>query len=214
MDLWDINIRLFHWFLTILILLSIISGKNNYLEIHQYIGVTILGLLIFRIYWGFFGTFHAKFKNFLYKPYEVLLYLKNSEKYNGSHNPLGAISIFFILVVLFTITISGLFSSDDILVDGPLSFLLPAYTHFFTKIHNFFHYILYFIIILHISAIFYHHLIKKEKIINQMIDGKRRISFIRKKTYSKKVIRFGTLILIIFTTFPPSILYLINLYRL
>ena len=62
------------------------------------------------------------------------------------------------------LSISGLFSSDDILYDGPLVSYLPEYTIIFTKIHNLSHYLIYFLITLHILAIFYYQLIKETKI--------------------------------------------------
>jgi len=69
------------------------------------------------------------------------------------------------------LTISGLFSSDDILYDGPLTFLMPKYINFWTLIHNIFHYFLYFLIIFHLIAIGYYQFFKKNMIVQRIFYG-------------------------------------------
>ncbi len=34
------------------------------LNIHQYFGVSILGLIFFRILWGFTGSYYSRFESF------------------------------------------------------------------------------------------------------------------------------------------------------
>ena len=63
--IWDLSLRLFHMILILLVTGSIISAKLDRLDIHQYFGVMILGLMFFRILWGFLGTFNSTFKNLI-----------------------------------------------------------------------------------------------------------------------------------------------------
>ena len=79
------------------------------------------------------------------------------------------------IIVLLSISVSGLFSSDDILYDAPLSFLTPNHTSDWTYFHNILHYILYILIGTHISAILYYQIVKKMKIIERILDGYSRI---------------------------------------
>ena len=58
---WDLSLRVFHFILIILIIGSYISAKLDMLNIHQYFGVSILGLIFFRILWGFIGIYYSKF---------------------------------------------------------------------------------------------------------------------------------------------------------
>ena len=85
--IWDFNIRIFHFLLIILMLCSIISSKLNYIFLHQYFGVTFLGLIIFRIYWGFYGSYYSRFKNFNCSPYfthtEIMNMIADLEAGNG-----------------------------------------------------------------------------------------------------------------------------------
>ena len=62
--IWDLPLRLFHISLILLVIGSISSAKMNMLDIHQYFGVALLGLVFFRILWGFCGTYYSRFKTF------------------------------------------------------------------------------------------------------------------------------------------------------
>ena len=92
--IWDLNIRIFHVLLIILTILTIASIKLNIFFLHQYFGVTFIGLIVFRIYWGFYGSFYSRFKNFYYSPGEIILFIKGYKIYKVGHNPLGSLSIF------------------------------------------------------------------------------------------------------------------------
>jgi len=182
MYIWDLNLRLFHWLLVFLIVLSIISGKMNFLYFHQFFGSMSLGLICFRIFWGFYGTYHSRFKNTFYTPKEVFLYIrggKSSMKKKATHNPLGNLSVISFYFLITILSLSGLFSTDDILFEGPLTFLIPEQSTFFTKIHNLFHYFIYVLIGLHLSTILFYQFVKKQKLINQMIDGRSRTLLIK-----------------------------------
>ena len=92
--IWDLNIRIFHLMLIITIIISIISGKFSYFYIHEISGITLFFLILFRIYWGFFGGYYSKFKNFNLNKNSLFNYFKNKEKKYFGHNPLGSLSIF------------------------------------------------------------------------------------------------------------------------
>ena len=95
--IWDLNIRIFHLLLILTITISIISGKYSYFYIHEISGVTLFFLILFRIYWGFFGGYYSKFKNFNLNKNSLLNYFKNNKIFFG-HNPLGSLSIFSIFI--------------------------------------------------------------------------------------------------------------------
>ena len=105
MYVWDINLRFFHWLLVFFITSSIISAKFNNLFLHQYFGSISLGLILFRIYWGFFGTYNAIFKNFFYSPKEIFYYLKGDKVNNKKtgHNPLGSLSVFSFYILIMVL---------------------------------------------------------------------------------------------------------------
>ena len=107
---WDPVVRLFHWSLVFAFLLAWVSGEDLQ-ALHQTAGYTIAGLLALRIIWGFAGTRHARFSDFVYKPSTVLRYVRNSarlrpDRYVG-HNPAGGWMVVAMLLVLALLCASG-----------------------------------------------------------------------------------------------------------
>ncbi|OUU80057.1 MAG: hypothetical protein CBC38_01285 [Gammaproteobacteria bacterium TMED78] len=179
--IWDLPLRLFHWLLVILIGLAWYTVEiSGDMDLHMLAGQGILALLIFRIFWGFLGTKHSLFKNFLFGIPEIFSYIKNifsssSRKYIG-HNPLGSIAVFIILSLLLFQTVTGLFATDyDGYFKGPLNDLISSATgNSITGLHHEnFEIFITSIIFIHIFAIFFHLLVKKENLIFPMFSGKK-----------------------------------------
>src|ERR1035437_1681878 len=119
--LWGLPTRLFHWLLVILIVAAYITAKigGNAMDWHGRIGLAILGLMTFRLVWGFVGSHHSRFASFLPTPASVLAYLRG--RWHGiGHNPLGAFSVFALLALIGLQLATGLFANDDIAFQGPL----------------------------------------------------------------------------------------------
>jgi cytochrome b len=108
---WDTFVRLFHWTIVGLVITSLISGEFE-LDIHPYSGYLIFALVSLRIIWGFVGSRHALFKNFIHSPSHVIRYLKdmvtgNPKRFLG-HNPAGGVMVLALLITLATTTLSGM----------------------------------------------------------------------------------------------------------
>ena len=207
--IWDLPLRLFHISLIFLVIGSISSAKLNMLDLHQYFGVALLGLVFFRIIWGFFGTYYSSFKSFNLSIIDALSQFSKTNTITSIRTPIGCYSTLIFLIVLLLISVSGLFSSDDILYDAPLSFLTPNHTSDWTYFHNILHYILYILIGTHISAILYYQVVKKMKIIERILDGYSRIEKINIVSINEKPL-IGILILLILTILPVLILLYFN----
>ena len=54
---WDAPVRLFHWTLVVLLVVSYFSGRagGDWMKLHFWSGYAILTLLLFRIAWGLVG---------------------------------------------------------------------------------------------------------------------------------------------------------------
>ena len=61
---WDLPLRLFHWAFAISVIGSFISGEMGVWAVHERFGMTIVGLVIFRVIWGFIGSETARFSHF------------------------------------------------------------------------------------------------------------------------------------------------------
>ena len=119
--IWDLPTRLFHWLLVTLIALSWWSAEYHQDELHIWLGMAVLSLLIFRLLWGFVGGSTARFANFIRGPRAVFGYLRGGWRGIG-HNPLGALSVVALLAMAGIQVVLGLFASDeDGLMQGPLA---------------------------------------------------------------------------------------------
>ena len=207
--IWDLPLRLFHISLILLVIGSISSAKMNLLDLHQYFGVALLGLVFFRILWGFFGTYYSSFKSFNLSIIDALSQFSKTNKITSIRTPIGCYSTIIFMMILLSISVSGLFSSDDILYDAPFSFLTPNLTSYWTYIHNILHYLLYILIGIHILAILYYQIVKKLKIIERVLDGYSRIEKINIVSINEKPL-IGILLLLILTFLPVLILLYFN----
>ncbi len=202
---WDLSLRVFHFILIILVIGSYISAKLDMLNIHQYFGVSLLGLIFFRILWGFIGSYYSKFESFNMSIKGSLTQFSKNNQNKSIRTPLGSFSTLTFIIVLMALSISGLFSSDDVLYDAPLAHLVPNYVYFWTDIHNVFHFFLYFLVGTHILAILYYQIIKKHKIIQRMTDGYTRINQKSVRPINEKSLK-GILLIYIFIITPILIL--------
>ena len=207
--IWDLPLRLFHIGLIFLVIGSISSAKLNMLDLHQYFGVALLGLVFFRIIWGFLGTYYSSFKSFNLSIIDALSQFWKTNTITTIRTPIRSYSTLIFITVLLSISISGLFSSDDILYDAPLSFLTLNNTSGWTYIHNILHYILYILIGTHISAILYYQIVKKIKIIERILDGYSRIEKMNIVSINEKPL-IGILLLLILTSLSVLILLYFN----
>ena len=179
------------------------------LSLHQYFGVAMLGLIFFRILWGFFGTYYSRFKSFNLSLADALSQFSKTNSITSVRTPIGSYSTLIFIIALLSISVSGLFSSDDVLYDAPLSFLTPNYTNYFTYIHNILHYLLYSLIGIHILAIIYYQIFKKMKIIERVLDGYSRIEKPNIVSINEKPL-VGIIFLLIMTFLPVFMLIYLN----
>jgi cytochrome b len=108
---WDIAVRIFHWSLVLLFFAAYLSGDGDN-ALHVYAGYGVLALVAFRLVWGFIGTKHARFTDFVRGPTAVLQYLRSiiasrPLHYLG-HNPLGGWMVIALLLSLTGTCWSGL----------------------------------------------------------------------------------------------------------
>ena len=171
--IWDLPTRLFHWLLVMAVIGSFVSVKlgGNAMVWHGRFGYLVLTLIFFRLIWGFVGTHHARFTQFIKPPQAILAYLKNPAETPG-HSPVGAISV-LVLIGLFLIqALAGLFASDDIAFDGPLAkYVASSRVELLTSFHRWNEWVLLAFVGTHIGAILYYKYAKRINLISAMITG-------------------------------------------
>lgn len=108
---WDPLVRIFHWSLVLTFIVCYLTGDEENLT-HAWSGYIILGLVAFRIVWGFIGSKHARFSDFITSPATAIVSMKDmmagkAKKYIG-HNPVGGWMVIALLVSLILTGLSGL----------------------------------------------------------------------------------------------------------
>ena len=123
---WDLPTRLFHWSLLVLVVVSWFTGEEEGLAsfIHRLSGEAIVGLLVFRLIWGFAGGEYARFSHFFAPPAEIIAHIKELVRFKAAptlgHNALGSLASLVLLLLVALVAITGLLSADGDRT-GPLS---------------------------------------------------------------------------------------------
>lgn len=195
---WDPLVRLFHWLLVLSFMISYLTGDDDS-QLHIYSGYLLLGLIAFRIVWGFIGTRYARFSNFIHPISHAIDYLKgladgNCKHYIG-HNPAGGLMVLALLTSLSLTGLSGLlvYGAEG---HGPLASTTPISSgstnhidddheddddddheveneasEFWEEIHEFFANFSVLLVIMHLVGVFMSSKIHNEDLIKAMITG-------------------------------------------
>ncbi len=116
---WDVPTRVFHWLLVLSFAGAYLTAESErYRDIHVVLGYTLLGLIGFRLLWGFFGTRYAQFRSFLFKPGEIVAYLQSlfrgKPAHYVGHNPAGSMAIWLLLGLGILAGATGVMLFQDI----------------------------------------------------------------------------------------------------
>lgn len=195
---WDLGVRVFHWSLVALFTFSYLTG-DELEELHAYSGYAVIALLVFRFIWGFVGSEHARFADFVRGPRAVIDYLKSlregrPKRYLG-HNPAGGAMIVMLLAGLSLLTFTGLMAYAEEghgpLAGADVSLISNAYAdhdddedeekgekedEFWEEVHEFVGNFMLVLIFLHIAGVFVSSRLHDEHLVKAMITGKKEIS--------------------------------------
>ena len=176
--LWDWQVRACHWLMVVLIAACWWTAENHEIVYHSYCAYGLLGVVLFRIYWGFFGSSTARFSQFIKKPSAVAQYVKTLPQRqagaSAGHNALGGYSVLVLLALMLLQIGLGLFSID---VDGFDGGPFADYLRFKTsreiaEWHEVTFNVLLGFIVLHIVAVVYYRIWRRQNLTAAMIHGK------------------------------------------
>jgi cytochrome b len=172
---WDWPTRAFHWLIVLLMPALWWTAEEHMHDLHLLLGEIALGLILFRIVWGLVGSSTARFAGFVKGPRAIRAYLRGEGQTGVGHNPLGALSVLALLVLLANVVGLGLFATDeDGLAPGPLSHLVSYDSaRILAERHEQFFWILVGFIGLHVAAILFYLLVKRDNLVTPMISGGR-----------------------------------------
>ncbi|MEJ5992511.1 cytochrome b/b6 domain-containing protein [Ramlibacter sp. PS3R-8] len=177
---WDLPTRLFHWLLAICVVFLVATAYAGAMQWHARAGYVVLALLLFRIVWGFIGGRWSRFASFLYAPRSVAAYLRGRAHPDHlvGHNPLGAGSVFAMLVVLLAQVVTGLVGDDEIGFQGPLNRFVSihrgvAATWYHRQIGQ---WLVISLVLLHVAAIAYYVVKKRQVLVRPMVVGDKDLA--------------------------------------
>ncbi len=180
---WDLPTRVFHWALAVSFLGLIVSGKiaAGAMPWHARFGYLVASLLLFRSIWGFVGGRWSRFGSFVHSPRSILRHVRGhgDPKHAVGHNPLGAMSVWALLLFLMAQVATGLFSDDRLEFSGPLSaFVSESTVKLVTSYHRYVgQRVLIGLVALHLGAIAYYRLRRKQDLIGPMLRGDKQLAF-------------------------------------
>jgi cytochrome b len=115
---WDVPTRVFHWLQALSFGAAYLTAFSERLRnYHVALGYILLGLLVFRLLWGFVGTRYARFGSFLFNPKEIVGYLsamvRGKPAHYLGHNPAGSVSVWLLLALGLFICVTGVLALQD-----------------------------------------------------------------------------------------------------
>lgn len=174
---WDPLLRLTHWSFALLIPAMWWTAENSKWALHRRLGLVLLGLLVFRVLWGFMGPETARFAQFVNGPRTVLAYLRGQwadASTHIGHSPLGGWSTLALIGAMLVQVTMGLFAGDP--YDGmtgplnPLVGVMVADT--ITELHETFFWVVAGLVVLHLSAIAFYGA-RGDDLLSPMVGGNR-----------------------------------------
>ncbi|MFQ5735407.1 MAG: cytochrome b/b6 domain-containing protein [Thermodesulfobacteriota bacterium] len=177
--IWDIPTRLFHWLLVAAFGVAYFtSGTERLLWYHSMAGYTALGLVLFRVFWGFEGNRYARFKNFVKGWSEVRSFVLNDLRLKPprslGHNPAVGWMVLLMLCLTLAITLTGIvtFAGEEGkgLLAGAVSFDTGVASG---AVHAYLALFAVAVIAVHVAAALFHDFVLRENLVLTMITGMR-----------------------------------------
>jgi len=163
---WDPLVRIFHWSLVVLFTAAWLTG-DEIDWLHEWLGYAIVGLVAIRVAWGFIGTRHARFSDFMCGPSKVVSHLAEmtrlrARRYLG-HNPAGGAMVIALLAMLATTTGTGIL----------MTAVYPK-VHWLEEVHEVAANLTLILVGLHVAGVVLASFEHRENLVKAMFTGRKR----------------------------------------
>lgn len=187
---WDPVVRLGHWLLVAGFFTNYIM-EDEVMTLHVWIGYTLLAIMLFRVLWGFVGTEHARFSDFIRSPAGIVYYLRNlfsgrARHYLG-HNPAGSIMILLLIACMISLAFSGiiLYAVEENagpmagwiveVGEGSAGALWAVDEHFWEETHEVLVNVMLGLVIIHVLGVVVSSRLHRENLVRAMISGRKPV---------------------------------------
>ena len=178
---WDPLVRVFHWGLVAAFAIAYLT-EDDFLLVHVWAGYTLLGLIVVRVVWGFIGSRHARFSDFVTRPRAAIRYLLDTvrlraRRYIG-HNPIGGAMVVVLLFSLVATAMTGMGIYGVEHHAGPLAGWFAGggerWEDTLEEVHEFFANFTLLLVFVHVLGVLTESLIHRENLVKAMINGRKR----------------------------------------
>jgi Cytochrome b len=164
---WDLPVRVFHWTLVACFVGAYALGDTErWRNVHVMLGYTVLGLIAFRLLWGFFGTHHARFRSFAFSPVAAARHLRDeiagtAQRHLG-HNPAGSWAVYGLLLLGVATGVTGYLTFNG--VGGEA----------FEEVHEVCANAWLALVVLHVLGVVFSSFMQRENLVRAMVTGRKR----------------------------------------
>lgn len=175
--IWDLPTRLFHWLFAASFTGAYLTAESDaWLGVHTGLGYLMLGLLAFRLVWGFSGGHYARFSNFLFSPVQAWQYLietleKHAARHLG-HNPAGSWAVYLLLTLGLVVGLTGVFAQGGEEQQGAAAALLSYdLGHAIKEAHEVVATLMLLLVFGHVAGVVIESRLHRENLARSMVTG-------------------------------------------
>lgn len=163
---WDSPTRFFHWLLVASFAGAWLArGSESWRDVHEMFGYSVALLIVFRIFWGFAGSYYARFSSFDLAPGRVLADLRShfygTVQRSVGHSPAGAAAILGLIFMAAMVVATG------ILIEGRYG------DEWLGMLHAFFGDAMLFFVAIHVSFVVWVSIRYRENLVRAMLTGRK-----------------------------------------
>lgn len=165
---WDLPLRLWHWVFAACILAAWFT-PTVYDRLHRIIGYTVLGLLAFRLVWGFWGSRYSRFRMVSVRLRAAPRYLWNLRRgITGRYIGLNPAGTLMLVALLLAVAVSA--------ITGAMSVTVTFFGVWWVEdTHHYSSDAVIVLVVLHVVGVLLMGLLQRENLIRAMITGRKRI---------------------------------------
>ncbi len=176
---WDVPLRIWHWLFGAAVLTALATGLIEELydiEVHQWAGICVVSLLVFRVIWGICGSTYARWTKYWTTPRKFINhFLRKGEL--TPHTAPGIVLVVILMMAALVQSVTGLFMTDDIFFEGPLNSYIDEDTFDWIYLlhHNAWRFVIAAVAV-HLSAHLIYGVILRDSTPLSMITGQKRVT--------------------------------------
>lgn len=165
---WDLPLRLWHWAVAASVLAAWFT-PTVYDRLHRIVGYTVIGLLAFRLVWGFWGSRYSRFRMIGVRLRAAPYYLWNLRRgITGRYIGLNPAGTLMLVALLAALAVSA--------ITGALSVTVTFFGVWWIEdTHAYASDAVIVLVVLHIVGVVLMGMLQRQNLIHAMITGRKRI---------------------------------------